>query len=90
MDEHNDKKYANFSNARNIHQDLIPEEYPEGAYGSPIRSDQPVYGKSTSWKEGQRRQSPFAYSYREIHKDLPRQAPGAHPVPRENDHNEKQ
>jgi len=75
-----EKKYSDFSNVTNVRNDLIPEEHPEGAYGSPIRADDPVYGKSTPWKKGQRRQSAFVYPYKELHEDLPRQAPGAHPI----------
>lgn len=80
MGKRDERKYSDFSNVTNLRDDLIPEEYPEGSYGSPIGAEDPVYGKSTPWKKGQRRQSAFTYSYKELHEDLPRQAPGAHPL----------
>ncbi|MFC4769850.1 hypothetical protein [Effusibacillus consociatus] len=33
-------------------KDLLPEEFPEGAYGSTIYLDQPI-GKSSEWEPGQ-------------------------------------
>lgn len=72
------KDYSDFSNVKNMKNNLIPEEFPEGAFGSSIQKQQPVYSKSTSWKKGQRRQSAYVYSYKELHEDLPRQTPGAH------------
>lgn len=80
MADKNDKEYSDFSNVTNIDNDLIPEEFPEGSFGSPIDAEKPVYGKSTPWEEGQRRQSAFIYPYKELHDDLPRQTPGAHPI----------
>ncbi|PAV28736.1 hypothetical protein CIL05_15770 [Virgibacillus profundi] len=72
--------YSDFSNVRNQRNELIPEEFPEGAFGSSINKEEPVYGKSTPWEKGQRRQSAFIYPYKELHEDLPRQTPGAHPL----------
>ena len=74
------KIYGNFSNVRNQKNELIPEEFPEGSFGSPIGEDEPVYSKSTPWEEGQRRQSAYIYPDKELHQDLPRQTPGAHPL----------
>lgn len=48
-------EHANFANVKNIHDDLVPEEFPEGPLGSPIRAANPVESKSTPWKKGQRR-----------------------------------
>lgn len=80
MGKKDEKKYSDFSNVTNVRNDLIPEEYPEGSYGSPIQADDPVYGKSSPWRKGQRRQSAYVYPYKELHEDLPRQTPGAHPI----------
>ncbi|BCJ88492.1 hypothetical protein [Effusibacillus dendaii] len=33
-------------------KDILPEEFPEGAYGSTMYVDQPI-GKATDWKAGQ-------------------------------------
>lgn len=39
-------------------KDILPEEFPEGAYGASIYNDQHL-GKSTPWKEGQQVVSRF-------------------------------
>jgi len=74
------KDYSDFSNVKNRRNDLIPEEMPEGSYGSPINEGEPVESKSTPWEKGQRRQSAYVYPYKELHEDLPRQVPGSHPI----------
>lgn len=74
------KKFSDFSNVRNQKNHLIPEEFPEGPFGSSINKNEPVEGKSTPWEDGQRRQSAFVYPYKELHEDLPRQIDGAHPI----------
>lgn len=55
---------------------IIPEEFPEGPYGSPLQKEEPVKNKSTKWKKGQHRTSPFRYP----NNGLQRQIPGAYPV----------
>jgi len=72
------KDYSDFSNVKDMHNKLIPEEFPEGAFGLPINADTPVEGKSTPWEKGQRRDSAFVYPDREQHEDVPRRIPGAH------------
>jgi len=59
--------------------DLIPEEFPEGAYGAPILSE--TLGKSEPWRDDQR--SPHAYGYenREFHAGMDRDYPGDGDVP---------
>lgn len=79
MGKKDKEKYNNFSNVENM-DDLIPEEFPEGAFGSEFNDEEPVSAKSTPWKEGQRRTSAFIYPYKKIHDDLPRKTPGAHPL----------
>ncbi|HEY4602200.1 MAG TPA: hypothetical protein VIG73_13115 [Cerasibacillus sp.] len=74
------EKYSDFSNVEQMRNQLIPEEFPEGTYGSAINQDEPVEGKSTPWEEGQYRDSAFVYPDRERHEDLPRRAAGAHPL----------
>ncbi|MGP4064703.1 hypothetical protein ACTWPF_07240 [Oceanobacillus sp. M65] len=73
-------KYSDFTNARDRQKKLIPEEFPEGAFGSPINESEPVSGKSTPWEEGQYRESAFVYPDKSMHKDVPRQAPTSHPT----------
>lgn len=73
-------KYSDFSNVNNRRNALIPEEFPEGAFGSTVNQEEPVYSKSTPWKDGQYRESAYVFPYKEMHEDLPRQVPGAHPI----------
>ncbi|MFC4558661.1 hypothetical protein ACFO3D_10615 [Virgibacillus kekensis] len=80
MSKEDKKKFSDFSNVRSRNNNLIPEEFPEGPVGSSINADEPVESKSTPWEEGQRRESAFVYPYKELHEDLPRQTPGAHPI----------
>lgn len=77
--EHN-KKYSDFSTVDHVKNEMIPEEFPEGPVGSPINAEKPVSGKSTAWKEGQKRTSAFVYPDEDQHDDLPRRTPGAHPL----------
>lgn len=74
------KNYSDFTNVKKMKNELIPEEFPEGSWGMPINQNQPVEGKSTPWLEEQRRQSAFIYPDKERHDNLPRQAPGSHPL----------
>ncbi|BBI32211.1 hypothetical protein [Cohnella abietis] len=56
--------------------DLIPEEFPEGSYGSMILKES--LGKSTPWREDQRPPNRFSYENRELHAGLDRDYPGDH------------
>lgn len=81
-----DKEHkTEISNVENLHDVLIPEEFPEGPLGSPIRSAQAVEGKSTPWEEGQQRSSAYVYADKDFHDGLPRKTPGAHPLHDEHD-----
>ncbi|WP_026582880.1 hypothetical protein [Bacillus sp. J33] len=75
-----DEKYSDFSNVEKQRNFLTAEEFPEGPFGSPIRADEPVENKSTPWREGQQYYSNFTYEFRNLHQDMPRQFPGAHPT----------
>lgn len=73
--------YRNFSNVEDLKNNLIPEEFPEGSFGSSIDQEKPIdSSKSTPWRKGQRRRSAFTYSAKDLHEDLPRKTPGAHPT----------
>ncbi|ASN04872.1 hypothetical protein [Virgibacillus necropolis] len=74
------RNYSDVDNAKKQQNELIPEEFPEGPFGSSINDDEPVESKSTPWEEGQRRQSAFVFPDKEQHEDLPRQAAGSHPI----------
>ncbi|WP_068773323.1 hypothetical protein [Paenibacillus sp. FJAT-26967] len=54
--------------------DTIPEEFPEGPYGSPMAS--PTLGKSTPWREDQRPTNRFRYENRDLHEGIERDYPG--------------
>lgn len=76
-----ENRYSNFSNVEDMKNNLIPEEFPEGSFGSPIDQEKPIdSSKSTPWQKGQRRQSAFIYADKDQHEDLPRRTPGAHPT----------
>lgn len=75
------EQYSDVSNVDEIKNNLVPEEFPEGSFGSPINQEKLVdESKSTPWQEGQRRRSAFNYAYKDIHANLPRRTPGAHPT----------
>ncbi len=80
MGKKDEKKFSNFSNVKDVRNNLVPEEFPEGPFGSSISDEESVSSKSTPWEKGQRRQSAFVYPDKEQHEDLPRQTPGAHPI----------
>lgn len=69
--------YKELSNVQD-EQTIIPEEFPEGAYGQSIDQEKEVEGKSTPWKENQRVASAFTYEFKGLHEGRPRQYPGAH------------
>ena len=73
------EKYTELSNVEKQENYLTAEELPEGAYGSPIGADEPVYNKSTPWKEGQRYYTPFNWENKSLHEGVPRQMDGEHP-----------
>lgn len=75
-----EKQHFDFSNVEKQRNYLAAEEFPDGPFGSPIRQDEPVQLKSTSWKDGQRRYSAFNYENKSLHQDLPRQMAGSHPT----------
>lgn len=70
-----ERGYSEFSAVNSQRNELIPEEFPEGPYGSPINDE-----LSHDWKPFQHRISAFAYEYRRFHEGLPRQHPGDHPT----------
>jgi hypothetical protein len=71
-----DEKYTDFSTVEARHRYIIPEELPEGPYGSPVNNE---LGKSTPWEEDQRTYSAFNYTDKSAHEETDRKYPGAHP-----------
>lgn len=41
------ENYTNFSNVEKMKEYMIPEEFPEGPFGSPFRINEPVENKGT-------------------------------------------
>lgn len=80
MGKKDKKQFSDFSNVRDQKNYLIPEEFPEGAFGSTVNKDEVIQSKSTPWEDGQRRLSAFVYPYKQLHEDLPRQIEGSHPI----------
>lgn len=74
------KKYTDSETANRLKDKLIPEEFPEGAYGSAINKHEAPESKSTPWTDGQYRDSAYVYPDRAQHAETPRQADGAHPT----------
>ncbi|WP_010647342.1 hypothetical protein [Oceanobacillus massiliensis] len=73
------KEFSDFSNVDRQKNQLIPEEFPEGSYGSSIHKKEKVTGKDSPWLEGQYRDSAYVFPDKNQHDGLPRQAEGAHP-----------
>jgi hypothetical protein len=85
----NKKEYKDLSNVEKQRDFLTAEELPEGPYGAPRGKNDPVENKSTPWKDGQQYTSAFTYEFRNLHQNLPRQYPGAHPTHDEKDKDEE-
>jgi hypothetical protein len=69
-------EYTDFASVESQRNDLVPEEFPEGPYGSslPVES----LGKSTPWRDDQRPPNRFAYENRELHDGMERAYPPEH------------
>lgn len=81
MSDKEKKNYSDFANVEAQRNYLVPEQLPEGAYGSPRNKHEPVSNeKSSPWTDKQRYYSAFNYEYKSLHEDLPRQEDGAHPL----------
>ncbi len=77
MDRFMDEKrqpYADLSSVESQRNDLIPEEFPEGPYGTVLRSES--LGKSSPWRSDQRPSNRFAYENRQLHALQSRDYPG--------------
>jgi hypothetical protein len=56
--------------------DLLPEEFPEGPYGSPLLTES--LGKSSPWRPEQRPPNRFTYENRRLHEGMGRGYPEDH------------
>lgn len=75
MDEDR-REYTDVSTVESQRNDLIAEEFPEGAYGMSLITES--LGKSTPWREDQRPPNRFTYENRELHEGMPRLDPPHH------------
>lgn len=72
--DENRQPYTDVSTVESQRNDLIPEEFPEGPYGTDLAMES--YGKSTPWRIDQRSSNPFAYENRTLHAGIKRDYPG--------------
>lgn len=72
-----DEKYTDVTAAEARHQYVIPEELPEGPYGSPTNRK---LGKSTPWDEDQKTHKAFSYEYEKQYEETEYQYPEAEDI----------
>ncbi|ANA81561.1 hypothetical protein PVOR_10614 [Paenibacillus vortex V453] len=65
---------TDLSTVESQRNDLAPEEFPEGPYGSDLRSES--LGKSSPWRADQRPPNRFDYEDRNLHMGIKRDYPG--------------
>ncbi|WP_136608831.1 hypothetical protein [Paenibacillus dokdonensis] len=66
------------STVQSQHNDLVPEEFPEGPYGSNLEAES--IGKSSPWRKGQHSPRRFGNENLELHEAKGREYPGEDPV----------
>ncbi|WP_188206592.1 cytosolic protein [Alkalibacillus aidingensis] len=70
------KKNDDFADVEVQQNYQIPQEFPEGTYGTPINQDEPLQARDDDPKR--RHQSAFNYENKQLHEDMPRQYPTSH------------
>lgn len=77
--EYDNQDYTELSTVESQRNEILPEEFPEGPFGAATNEER--LGKATGWEPRQHSTTTrFTYETREMHEDLPRQYPGAHPI----------
>ncbi|MFV9511573.1 hypothetical protein [Tepidibacillus sp. LV47] len=71
------RKFSDVGTVESQRDNLVPEEFPEGPYGSPINHS---LTKDTPYLESQRATSAFTYENKQFHEGIKRQDPNAHPT----------
>jgi len=66
-------EYTDLSTVESQRNDLTAEEFPEGPYGSSLRTE--TLGKSSPWRKDQRPPNSFDYENRGLHKEMTRDHP---------------
>lgn len=64
---------TDLSTVESQRNDLIPEEFPDGPYGTSLETES--MGKSTPWRQDQRPPNAFSYENRELHEGIKRDYP---------------
>ncbi|WP_410984553.1 hypothetical protein [Bacillus cereus] len=67
-----DDPYTDVTAAEARHEYLIPEEFPEGPYGSSTNRN---LGKSTPWEKDQKTHKAFSYEYEKQYEEPEQQYP---------------
>ena len=67
--------YTDLETVESQRNDLIPEEFPEGPYGTSLNTES--LGKSSPWRKDQRPPNRFSYENHELHEGIKRDYPGA-------------
>jgi len=77
--EYDNQDYSELSTVQSQRNEILQEEFPEGPYGA--ATNEVRLGKATGWEPGQHSTNThYTYETRQMHEDLPRQYPGAHPI----------
>lgn len=76
----NRQEHTDLSTVESQRNEVIPEEFPEGAYNSSLPTES--LRKSTPWRKDQRPLSAFAYENRSLHEGLDR---GGYPAEHKTD-----
>ncbi|MGC6585731.1 hypothetical protein ACPV3A_12300 [Paenibacillus sp. Dod16] len=66
-------KFTDLTTVESQRNDLTAEEFPEGPYGSSLRTE--TLGKSSPWRADQRPPNSFDYENRGLHKEMKRDYP---------------
>jgi hypothetical protein len=73
LNSNSESEYGDVSTVQSQQNDLIPEEFPEGPYGSSLEAES--IGKSSPWKHGQNGPRPFGYENLQLHEGSGRDYP---------------
>lgn len=77
--EYNNQQYSELSTVESQRNEILQEEFPEGPYGAATNEE--LLGKATGWEKGQHSTiTKYTYETRNMHDDLPRLDPSAHPT----------
>src|SRR5690606_19278596 len=77
FDSERRKWYTDLATVESQRNEIIPEEFPDGSYGSIFAAEKTLQPKE--WREDQRSLSGFTYEYRSFHEGLDRGGyPGQH------------